>query len=38
MSANSKHSTPTPDISMDSENNETSSLPETRHWAADGHQ
>ena len=36
MNANSKHNTPTPDISMDSANNETSPLPERRHWAADG--
>ena len=36
MNANSKHNTPTPGISMDSTNNETSALPERRHWAADG--
>ena len=35
MNANSKDNTPTPDISMDSANNETSSLPERRHWAAE---
>ena len=36
MNAISKHNTPTPGFSMDSANNETSALPERRHWAADG--